>query len=1622
MKKVLLLSFLAILCFFAQAQKIDPASAIKMVSTHAAAIGISNDEINNAFVSDAYHSNTSGINLVYLQQGYKGIPVYNSLRVLAFKNDRLVSSTGGFITGIDNMASPQSGIASINASRAVQASFSEAKLPAPAAAFPLSSENNRKQNFGMLPGTIEDVKAELMWVPVQNGQAVKLSWQVQVVPSKTSDWWMIQVDAVTGNVIGKTNLTVYETHGHKNEQQQTATSFSQNYFFNTNGLQNTDRAALVNTVNYLVCAYPAESPIHPGGAPAVRTNPWTSTPGNASSLGWHNDGNVDYTISRGNNVWATEDRAGTNTNTGISTPTGLPASSSTSPDPLNFQFTPSFTSNPTTATNQQFSITNLFYWNNLMHDLHYQYGFNEVAGNFQASNQGRGGAQGDYVIAVTQSSTGYNNANFATPADGGRPRMRMYLFDTVSTLRVNTPLGSAGIYTSVEGAFSTNNRLIAVGPVTAQVVYFDDAGGTHEACTGAPVNSLTGKIALINRGNCNFTVKVLAAQAAGAVGVIMVNNVATPPYLTMAGADNTITIPAVLVSQSDGAILAAQLANNLNVTLSAAEMDGALDAGIVCHEYGHGISNRLTGGPAQAGCLSHAEQGGEGWSDYLGLMMTTNWSTATLTDGALPRPIGTYVVGQKTNESGIRNYPYSTNLITNPLTYANMGTGTIGTEVHNIGEIWCVALWDMTWNIIQQTGNINPNFFNAAGTGGNSIAYKLVMEGMKLQPCSPGFLDARNAILKADSIMYNGTYRCAIWSAFAKRGMGYSAVQGSASSATDHTAASDMPPAPAISTGPASSSACAGENVTFTVATTGSVFSYTWQLSTNGGSTWTDITPVVNSPSLTLTAVTAGMNNYQYRVIVAGGCPFAQATSSPATLTINSSSASITSQPAAVTACTGSNANFTVAASGTGLTYNWQVSTDGGTTWNNVSPAVTTATLTLTSVTAAMNNYQYRCVVSTSGCSGGSGTNSNAATLTVSTNSINITAQPAASTVCAGSNTSFSATATGSGLSYNWQVSTDGGTTWNNVSPAVTTSTLTLTAVTTTMNNYQYRAVITSSGTCAGSLNSSAATLTVTGPAAVTAQPADATICTGSNASFGVTASGSGLSYQWQVSTTGCAGTFTNISGATSATYNITNAASSLNGYAYRAVVTGACAPSATSSCAVLTVNTAPQFTSQPASAVLCAGSNASFSVTASGSNISYNWQVSTDGGSTWNNLSPAVTTATLSLSGVTAAMNNNQYRVQMTGSGTCTTPVVSNAVSLTVNSAAAIGTQPSNAAGCQGSNVSFTAAATGTGITYQWQLSTTGCAGTFTNITGATSASYNVSGLTAAMNNYAYRVVVSGTCAPAATSSCASLTVTAPASITTQPAATGVCAGTDANFTVAASGTGISYQWQVSTDGGTNYTNIAGATGTSYVVTAAAANQNNNRYRVQVTNCGNVTVNSDAAILTVNALPSVTLTQVPASGTPVSLEATVSPAGTYSYQWYDDNELMPGQTASSLALNTSLSGNFQVRATNTVTGCSSSSNGINVVQGRSDVLVIYTNPSDGRFEIMYNNADFTAEKRIINVYDAKGAKVFSKVYDITIPYQRMQVILTNAASGIYMLELMTSDGKKIAADKILIR
>jgi uncharacterized repeat protein (TIGR01451 family) len=473
--------------------------------------------------------------------------------------------------------------------------------------------------------------------------------------------------------------------------------------------------------------------------------------------------------------------------------------------------------------NQKAAITNLFYWNNIIHDLSYLYGFDEVSGNFQNYNFDRGGAGSDYVIADAQDGGGMNNANFSTPADGDKPRMQMYLWSSSDNVCiVNSPALLAGSKTAFEGNVSTQNLLSVKGPLTAQVALYKDAAATTSLACTTPSNAaaLAGKIALIDRGNCTYQVKIKNAQNAGAIAVIVINNVAGSP-VTMSGNDNTITIPAVMISQSDGAAIKSALASaqEVSVTLKSSTLDGDFDNGVITHEYGHGISNRLTGGPLSASCLQNAEQMGEGWSDYLALMYTTNWATTNTTDGGLVRAIGNYVAGKAYNGTGIRLYPYTTNMAINPWTYAMLATNTLGGESHYVGEIWCSVLWDMTWKMIETEG-VNPSLHNTTAIGGNSDALKLVMAGMKLQPCSPGFLDGRDAILKADTLLFNGKYSCAIWAAFARRGMGVNAVQGSSASVTDQVAGYAVPQAATVKKTANYTQAAMNQEVTYSLKVT----------------------------------------------------------------------------------------------------------------------------------------------------------------------------------------------------------------------------------------------------------------------------------------------------------------------------------------------------------------------------------------------------------------------------------------------------------------------------------------------------------------------------------------------------------------------------------------------------------------------------------------------------------------------------------------------------------------------------------------------------------------------------------------------------------------------------------
>lgn len=228
------------------------------------------------------------------------------------------------------------------------------------------------------------------------------------------------------------------------------------------------------------------------------------------------------------------------------------------------------------------------------------------------------------------------------------------------------------------------------------------------------------------------------------------------------------------------------------------DKDGDFDNLVIIHEYGHGISNRLTGGPGNSGCLGNQEQMGEGWSDWYGIIMTMEPGDM----GADPRGVGTYLFGQGAGGPGIRPFPYSTDFATNPQTYDDIKTLAVP---HGVGSVWSTILWEMTWELINDHG-WDPDIYNFTGDvnldAGNVQAMALVTEALKLQPCSPGFVDGRDAIFAADVALYGGANECILWDAFARRGLGLSANQGSSGSRSDGTEAFDTPSGAAQFTAP----------------------------------------------------------------------------------------------------------------------------------------------------------------------------------------------------------------------------------------------------------------------------------------------------------------------------------------------------------------------------------------------------------------------------------------------------------------------------------------------------------------------------------------------------------------------------------------------------------------------------------------------------------------------------------------------------------------------------------------------------------------------------------------------------------------------------------------------------
>jgi len=758
---------------------------------------------DNYIITGQHTSKLSGVKHVYLQQAINGIGIVGTESSVHYDaSGKALNSNNKFLEDIQNKI--RSASASLTQEQAIEAVSNQMGYTHSNIQLLKNVKGKtQKQIYGPSGISSIDIPVELSYLTINNG--VYIVWELSVMEKDSSDWWNFYVDAQTGTILNKINFTISCFEG---DHDHSAHEVEEKPLFYT-----VENEPMTMVGSYNVFPLPLESPNF--GTRSLVANPDNAI---ASPYGWHDTNGspgAEFTRTQGNNCSAYDDDDNTNgpTNTSDYAEGGA---SLIFDFPLNLVYSGADQS-------EDAAITNLFYYTNIVHDVTYQYGFDEASGNFQENNYGNGGNGSDSVNAEGQDGSGTCNANFGTPNDGSNPRMQMYVCNT---------------------------------------------------------------------------------------------------------------------------------------------RDGDLDNGVIAHEYGHGISNRLTGGPMASNCLQNSEQMGEGWSDFYALLLSMETGDA----GTDSRGIGTWLFGQGPNGPGIRNYPYSTNFAVNPHTYDDIKT--TGTSPHALGEVWATMLWEMTWELVNAHG-FSTDFYtvtgNSAVDAGNIQALALVTEGLKLQPCSPGFVDGRDAILLADQNIYGGVNQCIIWEAFARRGLGYSADQGSSASRTDGTEAFDLPPGTASFT-PTISTLCITEGIQTGLgggAPIGGVYSGSGVTDDGNGTTFTfdPSIPGAGDTTVTYTVVDAcsgALVNLDETIFVNDGIP--DILCQDVTLTLNAGG-SITVDPffnqaTIIGGNNGSNsAGFSVllttVVEDVDITFDWAYSTTDGPEWDSFGYVIGTNYIPLSDASAA---------------------------------------------------------------------------------------------------------------------------------------------------------------------------------------------------------------------------------------------------------------------------------------------------------------------------------------------------------------------------------------------------------------------------------------------------------------------------------------------------------------------------------------------------------------------------------------------------------------------------------------------------------------------------------------------
>lgn len=487
MKKFLyLIIILAVNVSFAQ----DYSNLVKTyLQQNRSEFSLNQQDISDITIASQSFSKSLQAHNVYVEQRHQGIKVYNSTSPFIIKDGSVYSAKLSFTENAAAKANTTT--PSISAVNAISKAANWLGLDNPSNLNLIETVSDNSYIFSNGNISQENIPVQLVYQKMDNTGALKLSWDLSIYLLDSTHYYSVRIDAITGELLNQSDWVVSCNFGDGEHSHSSMESvlFSDKKNSNPTAISN---ANILDGASYRVFPLPLVGPND--GDDQLLTDP--SSP-NASPFGWHDTDGVagaEFTHTRGNNVLSMEDADGNN------------GAGGTAEGGATLEFDFPFNLPQAPASFRDAAITNLFYMNNMLHDIMFIYGFDEESGNFQSRNYTGLGAQNDYVLADAQDGSGLNNANFGTPPDGGKPRMQMFLWSapgsvlaTLLTIN-NGPL--AGQYFGYDSSFAPSLTNV---PITADLVVVEDdnsgpSTNTYDGCdTITNGANIIGKIAVLRR-------------------------------------------------------------------------------------------------------------------------------------------------------------------------------------------------------------------------------------------------------------------------------------------------------------------------------------------------------------------------------------------------------------------------------------------------------------------------------------------------------------------------------------------------------------------------------------------------------------------------------------------------------------------------------------------------------------------------------------------------------------------------------------------------------------------------------------------------------------------------------------------------------------------------------------------------------------------------------------------------------------------------------------------------------------------------------------------------------------------------------------------------------------------